>query len=448
MDIIIVGAGIAGLAAGISLRRAGHRVTIYERSSTTNNEAGAAISVPPNVSRFLLPWGLDPTRARFVKPKGMYFVSFETNEPVLGRGMQIEHRQDVDLYGAPRYAAHRADLHAALKGLALGDEVSGTGEAEEARQTWKKVDVKLGMGVRSYEPETPSITLSNGTVVTADLVIAADGVNSTAAEFVLGHPQPSEIPAPPKANMCYRFLIPKVDIENDPATRGFNIPCEAEGTRIWVDAVGRKRLIAYLCRDWTMWNFVALLRDEEFAAEREDWLASVDKSEVLRKYSNFHPDLLAVINKATEVKRWPLLYRSPFPTWHKGRLVLAGDAAHPMLPHHAQGGAQAIEDGLAIGLVLHGATKASFDAEIEERLAVYEKIRRNRASAIQVMSNFGFDEKAPDELTEYLEGMPVPKTAMDMLNIAYSPDVLERTVKTMTEYDPEWKLPEGFFPGK
>ena len=60
---------------------------------------------------------------------------------------------------------------------------------------------------------------------------------------------------------------------------------------------------------------------------------------------------------------------------------------------------------MAIGLVLHGVTNAS---QIEERLAIYEKIRRNRTACIQIMSNFGFDEAVPEELVDFLEGQPVP----------------------------------------
>lgn len=64
-----------------------------------------------------------------------------------------------------------------------------------------------------------------------------------------------------------------------------------------------------------------------------------------------------------------------------------------------------MEDGFALGLVLHGVTDTS---QIEERLAIYEKIRCNRASTIQVLSNFGFDEEAPEEVAEFLEGRPLP----------------------------------------
>jgi salicylate hydroxylase len=64
-----------------------------------------------------------------------------------------------------------------------------------------------------------------------------------------------------------------------------------------------------------------------------------------------------------------------------------------------------MEDGLALGLVLHGATDTS---QVEERLAIYERVRRNRAASIQILSNFGYDEAVPDELVDFLEGRPVP----------------------------------------
>ncbi|KAK3693245.1 hypothetical protein B0T22DRAFT_35934 [Podospora appendiculata] len=428
MHVVIAGAGITGLTAGISLRRSGHTVTIYERSSLTN-EVGAALSVPPNVMRFLKPWGLDPAAARFVRSPGLHFMSHETLEPIPGLP-PVSYEQHTEKWGSPVYFAHRVDLHEALKRLATGEGV-GVPVVLHARAE-----------VKSYSPETPSLTLADGAVVEADLIVAADGVHSIGVASILGHANPAQIPGGNKVNLSYRFLIPKADVEADPKTAFFTTGPGAIGGRVYIDHPGKKRMVSYPCRDYTILNFVALIRDENVTSTREDWLAPVDKSEVLEKYSNFNPQLLAVVNKATEVKRWPLLYRAPISTWHKGRFVLAGDAAHPMLPHHAQGGAQGMEDGLALGLVLHGVTEVS---QIEARLELFEKIRRNRASAIQVMSNFGFEEKMPDELPEFLEGQPVPASPSAILEYGYMHDVVKRTVQTMTEFDPAWSLPEGFF---
>jgi salicylate hydroxylase len=120
LNIIITGAGIAGLAAAASLRRAGHNVTLYERSSL-NNEIGAAIHLCPNASRALIPWGLNAQRARFVTAK----CAFRAN----GVTAKVFHDDDMSgieaRFGAPWYWCHRVDLHTELKRLACGEEGAG-----------------------------------------------------------------------------------------------------------------------------------------------------------------------------------------------------------------------------------------------------------------------------------------------------------------------------------
>jgi salicylate hydroxylase len=140
MDVAIVGAGITGLTTAISLRRSGHRVTIYERSSL-NNEIGAAINVPPNVGRFLLPMGLDPVRFGFVNSQGLYFMSPSTLEELVSN----DHSHDAELFGAPLYYAHRVDLHESLKHLAI--EPNGPG---------KPVEIRRKCGASSYVRITSS----------------------------------------------------------------------------------------------------------------------------------------------------------------------------------------------------------------------------------------------------------------------------------------------------
>ncbi len=121
MHVVVVGAGIAGLTAAIALRRSGHTVTIYEKSHF-NNELGAAINVPPNVGRFLLRWGLDPTAARFVVSQGMTILSHSTLKPTV----RYDHTATARTFGAPLYYAHRVDLHEALKRLATAPGTVGT----------------------------------------------------------------------------------------------------------------------------------------------------------------------------------------------------------------------------------------------------------------------------------------------------------------------------------
>jgi salicylate hydroxylase len=120
LDILIIGAGIAGLACGLTLRRAGHHCTIYERSSLSH-EIGAAIHVGPNASRGLLALGLDPVRARFVYTKQSLRMD--------GKTLEVLEKHETEWveakFGAPWYLAHRVDYHEELRRLACGEAGKG-----------------------------------------------------------------------------------------------------------------------------------------------------------------------------------------------------------------------------------------------------------------------------------------------------------------------------------
>jgi 2-polyprenyl-6-methoxyphenol hydroxylase-like FAD-dependent oxidoreductase len=135
LDIAVVGAGIAGLAAAIALRRAGHRVRVYERSAM-NNEVGAAINVPPNAARFLVRWGLDPRAERFVRAGPVQFLDPWTLEVTTA----ATHADNARKFGgADLWLAHRVDLHGALKRLATEAEGPGV-----------PVEILLGSRVVGY----------------------------------------------------------------------------------------------------------------------------------------------------------------------------------------------------------------------------------------------------------------------------------------------------------
>jgi len=145
LNIVIVGAGIAGLTAAISLRRAGHKVTIYERSAL-KNEVGAAFCVPPNSSRPLLALGIDPEASRFVEAK---FISVN-QATTLNQSRRISMADTTEAFGSPFYFAHRVDLHNSLKEIAT--RADGLGEP---------VTIRLHSPIKSYVnpisyPRTPN----------------------------------------------------------------------------------------------------------------------------------------------------------------------------------------------------------------------------------------------------------------------------------------------------
>lgn len=407
----------------IALRRVGHEVHIYERSAF-NNETGAAIHIPPNAARPLLSWGFDPVRSKLVVVKSSYRASGTTLE----RLHMMTHDSLQEEYGAPWFFSHRVDLHTELKRLATGPEGSGV-----------PVQVHLSSEVVEFVPGAGLVRLSNGQTISGDLVIAADGIHSAGVKAVLGQENP---PKPQKDyNFCFRFLIPTSDIEADAATSDWTEGCDG---RIKAFLGENKRLVSYPCRNGEIHNFVAIFHTDDGAAQRpEDWQASVGKSELLDQYHDFHPTLRAVMAKATEIKQWALLYRPPLSTWRKDRMVLVGDAAHPMLPHQGQGGAQGIEDGVAMGIVMAGAQAD----QVQERLRVFEGLRRKRCSAMQIFSNAGQDEveRVRAEASEFMPVDEIPKNPEQFVVFNFAYDIVRDAVAHMQKLEPAYALPAGFF---
>ncbi|KAH8894654.1 salicylate hydroxylase [Thozetella sp. PMI_491] len=425
LKVLIAGGGIAGFSAAVALRRAGHVVYVYERSAL-NNEVGAAIHVPPNASRALLAWGLDPVGAKFVTVKS----SFRAKADTLDRFHVGTTESEIPLKsGAPWYFAHRVDLHEELKRLATEPTGPGT-----------PATVVLKSEVVAYNADEPSITVKGGETIHGDVVIAADGIHTIAVESILGRSNPPE-PSKDLYNFCYRFLIPTAAIEADPETKFWT---EDDDGRMKFFVGDLKRIVSYPCRNNEEHNFVAIFHQDDVSMmKKEDWQASVDKSKLLEKYSDVHPKLLAVLSKSTEVKQWALLFRPPIPSWTKGNMALAGDAAHPMLPHQGQGGAQGIEDGVVLGIVLSGATKET----AAERLKLYEKIRRNRASLIQIFSNAGQDEPEliQKDASRFMPIEKVPKNPEQFFDYNFGYDVVQDSLNHLRETEPSFELSDTFF---
>ena len=111
---------------------------------------------------------------------------------------------------------------------------------------------------------------------------------------------------------------------------------------------------------------------------KESWSAPGDPDTLRAEFKGWDPKIEAVLKQVDHTFRWALYDREPLPTWTKGRLTLLGDAAHPMLPHLGQGANQAMEDGMALAIILSQTENADVPAALE----AYEKLRRERVAEI------------------------------------------------------------------
>ncbi|OAA56178.1 FAD binding domain-containing protein [Niveomyces insectorum RCEF 264] len=404
MDIIIVGAGIAGFSAGIALRRAGHKVTILERSALLQ-EVGAAISIAPNASPVLRSWGFDPVVSRM--------VSIKTGSILNGSNMQMVvpnyYVNIEENYGFPIYSVHRVDLHDQLKALATGED--GSGRPCKLHVCTKVVD---------YDSVNAKVTTADGTVWQADLILAANGVHSTAREHVLPADE-SDTSDTGWATM--RWLVPTEELLANPDTASL---VEDSTQRFFMGTRGGG-LVWYPCRNNEVQNFLYLSRSFSRENITEDFQATIEPTKVMDyAKEEFNPALQAVLEKARDVKFWKLVARGPISSWRKNFLLLIGDAAHPMLPFQAQGGGQAIEDAAVLGILLD---QVQDKVTVEARLALFEKIRKNRGSAIQVLSNSGppMPQSVRDAAAKYLPKGTVLQNQDDVIDVIFSYDVIGET---------------------
>ncbi len=133
---------------------------------------------------------------------------------------------------------------------------------------------------------------------------------------------------------------------------------------------------------------------------RESWSAKGDVKELRQAYEGFHPDVCAVLEACPDCHKWAILEREPLARWSQGRVVLLGDACHPMTPYMAQGAATAIEDAAVLARCLD----ARDGEDIEGAFQRYEAHRKGRTSLIQAISSANTWMKEGNSDTGWLYG--------------------------------------------
>ncbi|MEL0636265.1 FAD-dependent oxidoreductase [Marinomonas sp. TI.3.20] len=342
--IAIVGAGIGGLSAALALATAGFKVTVFEQAKKIG-EVGAGLQMSPNAMKVLRQFGLeDKLRPYAFVPQHACMRDFKTGEYYLKSplGKTSEAR-----YSAPYWHLHRADLH---KVLILACEDLG-------------VEVLLDASVERYTEngDQVTLTLADKSEHSADLLIGADGIRSVIREQMLGKESPTFM-----KQVAWRGVIPASEL-ND-----VHIQPDA---CVWVGP--NRHFVTYYLRGGELVNFVAVEEREDW--HQESWREEGDVEELKAAFAGWHPEVSQLLDHAKSTFLWALNGRDELPAWHQGRVVLLGDACHPMLPFMAQGAAMAIEDAYALSQLL---VKYS----VLDALDRYELLRKPRATNIQKMS--------------------------------------------------------------
>jgi salicylate hydroxylase len=344
ISIAIIGGGIGGLTAALSLLQAGFDVHVYEQARALR-EVGAGIVISPNATRVLHRLGLaEPLSRLGVRPREWHQRRWDDGR-ILLRAELAE--AAVSAFGFPHYQSHRADTQMMLAN-ALPPERLHTGY----RLT--------GLVDRGHCVEAQ---FDNGKHITVDALVGADGIHSVVRNVLFG-------PDKPRFTGCiaYRGLVPAERL------RHLDLDVTME---VWMGP--GKHFVHYFVQSQRLMNFVCLIEQESWLGE--SWTDRGDVADALAAYAGWHPQVRSIIEAVDETFVWGLFDRAPLSRWSVGRVTLLGDACHPMLPFMAQGSAQAIEDGATLAAVL---TKV--DSDIPEALRAYEAIRLPRTSRIQAQA--------------------------------------------------------------
>ncbi len=254
-------------------------------------------------------------------------------------------------YGAPYLTVHRGDLHA----LQVSALQPGTLHFDK-RLT---AIVDDGSGV--------DLTFADGTRARADIAVGADGINSRIRETLLGEEKPNY-----SGWVGHRALLDKDVLRKT----GFDFEA---CVKWWTH--DRHMMVYDTTADGREYYYVTGVPHP--AWDFDGAFVPSSREEMREAFAGYHPIVQTLIDATTEVTKWPLLNRNPLPLWSEGRLVLLGDACHPMKPHMAQGAAMAIEDGAMLARCL---TETGL-SDHSTAFRLYEANRRERASRVQAVSN-------------------------------------------------------------
>ncbi len=359
-DVVIAGAGIAGLAAAVALAAEQIDVTVIEAFDAPS-EVGAGIQVPPNATHVLEQLGLlEALAQKSVRPQAICLGDAVTGKIIFEMPVNDD-RQEL-----PWLTTHRASLHGVLW---------------DAARTNSRIRILTGHRIVDVRETDSDVTLSvtfrgDRSDLSARCVIGADGMWSAVRNAVPGAITPSAT-----GRVALRAVVPAT--AHSPADRVI----------AWMapDA----HLVTYPMRNAATRNLIAVVKG---TAKTGSWSQDADRAMLLKLIDSLKNTADAHLTDSAEWKLWPL-YTVPLSSaWHSRRICLIGDAAHGLEPFAAQGAAMAIEDAYALARLMahslgHGDASHAFSA--------WERARRGRIDRVSkrtAFNRFTYHQSGPGRL--------------------------------------------------
>ncbi|WP_192180096.1 FAD-dependent monooxygenase [Mesorhizobium amorphae] len=353
-QIVIAGAGIAGLTAALAFAERGYPVKLFEQAKHLE-ATGAGIQLSPNATRILRQLGvLDRLSPYAVRPEAVVLKDAATLRELarVPLGQAAESR-----WGAPYLVAHRADLQAAL-----------------TAQVAERPGIELVTGARVSDvaagPHGIAVTAqADGKTVDAEgsLLVGADGVWSQVRKRF---PDRKAISRKSRfsGELAWRATVPADSV----AGKAFDAVGATNSVTTFLHP--GFHLVAYPVSRGTAFNLAAFTKGERIA---EAWSGHADPRILTEAMHGTAPALARLAKEAGPWMTWPIHTVDPKQPWTvPDGIALIGDAAHAMTPFAAQGAAMAIEDAVTLSDVV----MAAAPADLTGSLQIWEGLRRPRVA--------------------------------------------------------------------
>ncbi|EME43525.1 hypothetical protein DOTSEDRAFT_174406 [Dothistroma septosporum NZE10] len=355
LNIIVVGAGIAGLSAAIGLARHGHKVTVYERrSSMTREDSGSGMQLQANVGTILQDWGLMQEIRKVAHDPEV--VDLRTNSE--GSIATQDYAQKGEApFGLRRVLKDVFRDHAIKQGVKIHE----------------------GAGIERVDVDEPAIILPNDRRIAADLIIGADGTNSRVRRTLFPDFKPKVLNA-----AVFQVLLPLDKVKQDPELRAM-----LDGNHVFVTVSPGRSVVGCPAAHQDLMDMQYI--DHEYSLRGDPHpnhhtMRIYDLSWLRERYSDHGLAIRKFLEQADETFKWRLTEVKGVPSWSSsnGKVVLLGDAVHGMVPYTGQGSAMGIEDAAILSHLLRSATASTALPPI---MARYEQIRRKRCEIVQYLAN-------------------------------------------------------------
>ncbi|MBT2531014.1 FAD-dependent monooxygenase [Arthrobacter sp. ISL-48] len=357
LQCLVIGSGVSGLATALSLHKAGHAAVVFEAYGGPSDGVGGFLTLAVNGFDALETLGLKETAAE---------LGFSTPRMSMYLGSTGRHLIDFEYGGAlPDGTTARTLTRSELYGL-LRTEASRRG-------------IRIEYGKRlSTVTETPdgvTAVFDDGTSTGGDLLIGADGLRSAVRTLIEPRsPSPRSIPLLNTGGIVPAPSLPPGTADTAPGQMKM--------------IFGKRCFYCYMQdpegRIWWFANPLQQATEDPSQlgpGELKDWLTGLVAAD--------RTPMASIISATPDIIRPYSTFDFPsIPRWHRGRMVLVGDAAHAASPSSGQGASMAIEDAVTLGRALQGVDANAANANtvgtgtIGAALMRYEAERRGRAEAV------------------------------------------------------------------